>query len=65
MKIKKAICSHCGKEYAYQNCGDAYAGEKNKESVYCPYCKKADFSSMTSGHFCSYKLDENGKPILF
>ena len=64
LKIHKTICSHCGKEYAYENRGDVYAGGKYSENVKCPYCKKTDFSEMTSGYFCSYKLDENGKPDL-
>ena len=64
LKIHKRICSHCGKEYGYENSGDVYAGGKDREDITCPYCDKVDFTKMTSGYFSTYKLDENGQPIL-
>ena len=64
LKIYKTVCSHCQKEYAYENKGDVYAGGKEREEITCPYCKKTDFTKMTSGYFCSYKLDDDGNPIF-
>ena len=58
LKKQGTICKYCEKEFVYKNMGDIYAGGKEREDIVCPYCNKVNFSKMTSGYFCSYKLED-------
>lgn len=42
------VCVECGKRFRVQNCGDMFAGGKEKEEYRCPYCSH-EYHMMTSG----------------
>lgn len=53
------VCKKCGKKFSWKNCSDVYAGGKDREYIYCPYCGETNGSKMTSGNIYAEKIKQD------
>lgn len=51
-------CQNCGKKYVVFNEGDCYPGGKEKEEIYCPWCRSLEGTQITSGHIRTQKFND-------
>lgn len=56
--LPKIICSSCQKEFTYQVFDMRVPGGKDREYIYCPYCRQENGSEITSGWIETYKIEE-------
>lgn len=54
-------CKNCSKDFLYEITDMQVPGGKDREYVYCPYCKEENGSYVTSGFVHSYKSEEKSK----
>lgn len=52
------VCDKCGKKFSCENYGDVWAGGKDREKAFCPYCNEFSHSMMTSGTLVTRKIEE-------
>lgn len=51
-------CKKCDKEFYYEVTDMGVPGGKDREYIYCPYCRETNGSRMTSGFVYTYKIEE-------
>ncbi|MFV0518481.1 MAG: helix-turn-helix domain-containing protein [Aminipila sp.] len=51
------VCSSCGKRFTYSISNGGYPGGKDREYIYCPWCKAENGSTMTSGIINTQKVE--------
>jgi transposase-like protein len=59
--MNKTTCQKCGKDFNYEVTDMKVPGGKDREYIYCPYCKEINGSEVTSGFIYSYEIDEKSK----
>ena len=56
--MNRKTCINCKKEFDYEVADMGVPGGKEREYVYCPYCKSENGSYVTSGFIHTYKIEE-------
>lgn len=54
---EKEICQQCGKKFSYVIADTGAPGGKEREYIYCPYCRAENGSVVTNGFINTYKED--------
>ena len=55
--LTKTTCCACKKEFYYCVTDMGVPGGKDREFIYCPYCRQNNGSFITSGFVYTYKLE--------
>jgi len=51
-------CKKCDKEFYYEVTSMNVPGGKEREIIYCPYCREENGSEITSGFVYTYKIEK-------
>lgn len=51
-------CKKCDKEFYYEVTSMNVLGGKEREIIYCPYCREENGSEITSGFVYTYKIEK-------